>query len=117
MSKKRNLIFGLVGTSIIMALYELAAYIYDIQSDEYLLKTSSTIFLVLLIMWLVEDSKSYKNVYVPYDFGFLVFLYWLPYLPYYFFKTRGVVGLVYLVGLLFLLKFGLLLQWGYYYAS
>ena len=40
-----------------MALYEHAAYIYGIQSDEYLLEASTTIFLILLIIWLVEDAK------------------------------------------------------------
>ena len=67
-----------------MALYEHAAYIYGIQSDEYLLEASTTIFLILLIIWLVEDAKSYKKIYIPYDYGFLVFMYWLLYLPYYF---------------------------------
>ena len=60
---------------------------------------------------------SHTKKYIPYDYGFLVFMYWLPYLPYYFIKTRGVLGLMYLVGILLLLNFGLLLQWGYYFAA
>jgi uncharacterized membrane protein len=117
MSKRGSLTIGLVVISILMALYEFIAYIIEIYPNEYLLKISSTIFLFLLVMWVVEDGRSKTNIYKPYDFGFLILMFWLPYMPYYFLKTRGLIGLVYLVGLLFLLNMGLLLQWGHYYAT
>ncbi len=68
-------------------------------------------------MWIIEDAKSYKQIYKPYDYGFLILMYWIPYVPYYFIKTRGYIGIAYIIGLLILLNSGLLLQWGYYYAG
>jgi hypothetical protein len=117
MSKKVILTIGLFVISILMALYELIAYLLEIYTNEYLLKISSTVFLFMLVMWVVEDGRSRKNIYKPYEFGFLVLIFWLPYIPYYFVKTRGLIGVMYLLGLLLLLTMGLLLQWGYYYAT
>jgi hypothetical protein len=117
MSKKVILTIGLFVISILMALYELIAYLLEIYPNEYLLKISSTVFLFMLVMWVVEDGRSRKNIYKPYEFGFLVLIFWLPYIPYYFVKTRGLIGVMYLLGLLLLLNMGLLLQWGYYYAT
>jgi hypothetical protein len=67
------------------------------------------VFTLLLVFWIDRDRRRF-NVYHPFEFGFLVFLFWIPYLPYYLVRTRRVAGLLWLVGFIFLLCFGYLLE-------
>jgi len=66
---------------------------------------------VLLVLWVDTDSRDYPKIYRPYEYGYLVFLFWLPYLPYYLWRTRGWVGMLILGGFLVLLMLGYLVQW------
>ncbi len=55
---------------------------------------------LLLTMWVDADSKEQPSgIYRPYDFGFLVLLFLWLYLPYYFWRTRGAIGVAKLGGL------------------
>lgn len=74
-------------------------------------------FLILVIMWIDIDSMEQKSIYRPYEYGYLVFMYWIPYLPYYFIKTRGAKGVLLLLGLILLLNLGTIFQWMYYFVS
>lgn len=78
--------------------------------------TWSLVFLVLLVLWVDLDCRERKNIYRPYEFGFLVFLFWLPYLPYYLLRTRKVWGLLWLLGFALLFYCGYWLQWIVYLA-
>ncbi len=115
--KKRDLVVGLIATSVIMGLYELAAYINDVEAAEHLINVCSTFITLMLAMWVCEDSKTNDKVCRPYDYGLFVFIYWIPYVPYYFIKTRGLKGFLYLMVLVVLYDLGLLLQLGYYFSS
>lgn len=100
-----------------MAVYDLVLFINLLEPSKYLSYTWSFVFLILIVMWVDLDSKEQKNIYRPYEHGFLAFIFWMPYLPYYFIKTRKAKGLVLLFGLLLLFNLGYLMQWIYYLAS
>jgi hypothetical protein len=74
-------------------------------------------FLILLVLWVVEDSKSYPAIYKPFEYGFLVLMLWLPYLPYYFWRTRRFKGLLLLAGFTALYSLGFFAQLAVYAAS
>jgi hypothetical protein len=73
--------------------------------------TWSLVFLILLVLWVDLDCRERKNIYRPFEFGFLVFLFWLPYLPYYLLRTRRAWGLLWLIGFALLFYCGYWLQW------
>ncbi len=102
---------------MIVGVYEFAQYLNDAEASDSLLDLSSGIFLILLVLWINEDSKGYSKIYRPYEFGFLVYTYSLPYMLYYFIKTRGVAGMMVLASLLLLYNLGWVFQWAYYFAN
>lgn len=70
----------------------------DVVSDE----TQSLwgfIFLIITIIWAIADSKT-NDFEKPFDFGFLMYVFWPVALPYYLISTRGMEGVVFLFGLL-----------------
>lgn len=78
--------------------------------------TWSLVFVLLLITWVDLDSREQKRIYRPFEFGFLVFLFWVPYLPYYLLRTRRAPGLLWLLGLFLLFNAGYFFQWLVYLA-
>jgi hypothetical protein len=74
-------------------------------------------FVVLIAMWVEADSRSYPEVYRPYEFGFLAFLFWFAYLPYYLVRTRKATGLLWLLGLAALYQLGFILKLALYLGS
>ena len=76
----------------------------------------SLVFLLLLISWLELDSRGRKEIYRPFEFGFLLLFFWLPYLPYYLVRTRHAGGLLWLLGFVLLFYLGYALQWLIYVA-
>ncbi len=113
---KKTISITLIFASVSIAVYEFVLYLYGIFPSENVYKLWSSIFLILIVMWIDLDSKEQK-IYRPFEFGFLILIFWAPYLPYYFLKTRKLKGLVFLLGLLFLFNLGYLMQWLYYYSS
>ncbi|MBR0837075.1 hypothetical protein JQ612_28090 [Bradyrhizobium manausense] len=71
---------------------------------------SDTLFALLLIMWIVADQRDHPQVERPFDYGFLLAVFWLPYLPYYLWRTRRFAGLWMLAGFLVLFSLGFLIQ-------
>ena len=104
----------LIGFSLMFAAYEAALYWHNLIAPESLVLWGQLLFVVLLVMWVDADSKDQPNVYRPYEYGFLVFLFWVPYLPYYLWRTRGPSGLLVLCGLLSLFFLGYIAQWVIY---
>lgn len=102
---------------IINAAYQGVFSWYDQEPSAFLIDVSWYWSLIVLIMWMDADSKEHNHrVYRPYEFGFLVFMFWLPYLPYYFWRTRGAIGLAMLGGVASLLFSGYLAQMLIYFA-
>ena len=108
----------LVTLSLIMGGYEIFLYAKELEISQSLNLIWTAVFLILLALWVSEDSKSYPGIYRPFEFGYLVLLFYIPYVPYYLLKTRGVIkGLAYLIGFFVLLNIAWLLQWPIYWAS
>lgn len=116
MQTKTWLLVTLVVLSILAAAYEVVLYWFDVEPTESVLALWGFVFVLLLVLWMDADSKDYPEIYRPYEYGYLVLLFWIPYLPYYLWRTRGSMGLLMLVGLVALHFLGYLLQWVIYAA-
>jgi hypothetical protein len=69
------------------------------QLDVWTPQLGILLYLLLLLMWVYLDAKQRPEIFRPFDFGLILFLFWYLYLPYYFVKTRGASGLAMLLGL------------------
>jgi hypothetical protein len=98
----------LVVGSALVAAYEAFVYSRGLEPASPAAAAWPAVFMVLLVLWVVEDSKSYPAVYKPFEYGFLVLVLWLPYLPYYLWRTRGAFGLLLLAGFVVLYLLGFL---------
>lgn len=104
----------LVALSVLVGIYEGVLYWHGFEATEHLRFLWQFVFLVLLVLWVDNDSKDHPEIYRPYEFGYFVLHFWLPYLPYYFWRTRGALGLLALVGLLVLFYMGYLVRLAIY---
>ncbi|WP_063685114.1 hypothetical protein [Bradyrhizobium stylosanthis] len=71
---------------------------------------ADTLSVILLAMWIVADQRDHPQVQRSFDYGFLLTIFWPPYLPYYLWRTRRVAGLWMCAGFLCLLSLGFLVQ-------
>jgi hypothetical protein len=116
MKGKSFLLWALVVVSLSGALYEGVLYWHGAAPAGNLLSLWQLFFIVLLVLWVDADSKDHSEIYRPYEYGYLVFLFWLPYLPFYLWRTRRVFGLAMLGGFIGLFYLGYLGQWIIYAA-
>jgi len=65
---------------------------------------------ILLVMWIVADRKDYPQIGRSFDDGFLLMVFWLPYLPYYLWRTRRGAGLWMCAGFLGLFSLSFFVQ-------
>lgn len=98
----------LVACSVMVAVYQGFAYSYGVPPADVFAIWWPIVFVVLLVLWVEEDSKSYPQIYKPFEYGFLLFILWLPYLPYYLWRTRRAPGLLLLAGFVLLYMLGFL---------
>lgn len=104
--KKSFLLWTLVIVSLLGAIYEGVLYWYSAEPAENLLSLWQLFFIVLLVLWVDADSKNHPEIYRPYEYGYLVFIFWLPYLPFYLWRTRRAFGMVMFGGFLALFYLG-----------
>lgn len=107
----------LIVLSIAVALIQAAAYQAEFEVGAHALSLWDFVFPLILAWWVAIDSRGRQNVYRPFEFGWLVFYYLPVYLPYYLVRTRGVFGIVGLLGFISLYLLGFLLQLGLWLAS
>lgn len=107
----------LVVGSFLVAAVETLAYWRDIEPSSPLISAWPVVFLVLLVLWVVEDSKNHPTIERPFEFGFLVFIWAIPYLPYYLWRTRRLRGFLLLIGFVVLYLLGYLGQLAIYAAG
>ena len=103
-------LLAMVVGSLLVATVEVLAYWRDVELSSPVVDAWPVIFLVLLVLWVVEDSKAQPGIEKPFEFGFLVFIWAIPYLPYYLWRTRRLKGIWMLVGLVLLYFLGFLGQ-------
>jgi len=70
------------------------------------------LYFFLLVFWIDIDSRGRPEIIRPFEYSFLVYIFLLPYLPYYLWRTRGSLGLIMLIGFLVLPILGGLAQLG-----
>ncbi|MEH6542493.1 MAG: hypothetical protein V7721_01000 [Porticoccaceae bacterium] len=55
------------------------------------------LFVIVTIVWAMADSET-NEFDKPFDFGFLMYIFWPIALPYYLISTRGIEGIVLFFG-------------------
>jgi hypothetical protein len=108
---------GLIAGSMLVATYEALAYWRDADPTSSVAAVWPVVFLLLLVLWVVEDSRAYPSIQKPFEYGFLVFMLALPYLPYYLWRTRRFQGLLLLAAFVTLYFLGYLAQLAIYAAG
>ncbi len=74
----------------------------------------ATILMFIIGFVALECPEYKKKIYVVYEHGMLIWGIWPVYLPYYFFKTRGIPGLINIV-VIFSVVFLDYLSYGIFY--
>ena len=97
--------------SIAVAVYETVAFYFGHVVGHSFYLIWALVSTLLLLFWLLLDAQRRVEIYRPYEFGFLVLVFWFPYFPYYLVRTRRARGFLLLLGVLALPWLGYLLQW------
>ncbi|WP_146745349.1 hypothetical protein [Dyella jiangningensis] len=112
----RLVLAALVGLSIVVGCYQAVLFGLGYSVGAPFQAIYSLVFVLLLIVWIDLDCRGREDIYRPFEFDFLIFVFWLPYLPYYLLRTRRARGLLWLLGLFLLFHVGYFLQWLVYFA-
>lgn len=96
----------LIAGSLLVAAYRVLAYRHPPEELTMLARVWPTLFPMILVLWAAEDSQRYPTIYRPFDWKFFAFIFWIPYMPYYLWKTRGMRGVALAFGLFFLAVLG-----------
>jgi hypothetical protein len=65
---------GLVAGSVLVAAYEALAYWREVESTSAVAAAWPVVFLLILVLWIIEDSKAFPAIQKPFEYGFLVFM-------------------------------------------
>src|SRR3569623_1830907 len=104
--------------SVLVGVHDALFYWRDVELTSHISALWPTVFLLLLVMWVERDSRAHPQISRPsLDYGLLVYVFWIPYLPYYMWKTRGARGLALVAAFAILGLLGELLTWGIYVAG
>jgi hypothetical protein len=118
MSRKKWLIVSLISILTISAVLNVLFYLRSMPSAPAGATLAGTLSVFLLTLWIDADRTDHPQVERSFDYGFLVLMFWLPYLPYYLWRTRGAAGLFMFAGFIGLFSMGffiqLLIYWLYY---
>jgi len=106
----KHLLLAFVALSLLVGVADAYLYYRGAGSEIGMSLAWAVLLSTLVAMWIEADSRRYRAVYRPFEFGFLLFLVWPVYLPYYLLRTRRALGLLWLAGFLVLYSFGLLLS-------
>ncbi|MCC6609750.1 MAG: hypothetical protein IT515_08785 [Burkholderiales bacterium] len=106
MRAKIWLLAALVAVSAVGAGYEVVFHLHHAAPRDAALYLCNFVFVILLALWIDADSRMHPEIYRPYEFGYLLLFLWLPYLPYYLWRTRGARGMLLLAGFLALFFLG-----------
>ena len=94
----RAILCATIGLALLAACADAWLYHRDGIGAERLTLAWTLTFSLLVALWIEADSRRFTNVYRPYEYGFLVYLMWPVYLPYYLVRTRGARGIAWLTG-------------------
>ncbi len=97
--------------SLAVGIHQAALSCFGFELGEPMRYVWAAVSLLLIIFWVELDCREHKEIYRPFEFGFLLLLFWLPFLPYYLVRTRGAYGVLWLLGLVGLAYVGDALEW------
>lgn len=117
MNRNKWFTHTLLAVLLIPAILEGLFYLYGAETTPITASLADILFLILLVLLVDNDSKNYPQITRPFDYGFFLYIFWLPYLPYYLWRTRGPLGLLMFAGFIILLFLGWLIQLGIYMAN
>lgn len=100
---------GLIAGSILAAIGDAVAYARDFDYGK-LHAIWPTVFILLLALWVVEDAKTRSNIHKPLDLGLFVYMFSIPYVPYYLWRTRRYKGMALLAAFFILFFLGSIAQ-------
>jgi hypothetical protein len=115
MNSKTWLIIALICVLTISAVFDGLYYWRGDPSTPATSALATAVSAFLLALWVDADSKDHPQVSRPFDYGYLVLIFWLPYLPYYLWRTRRTAGLLMFAGFLCLFSMGFFVQLSLYY--
>src|SRR5262245_29408926 len=101
----------MAGLSLAAGIYEGVAYWHGVESSERLMDLNGVLCVLFLALWIDADSRTQPRIYRPFEYGWLVLFYWVLYASYYFWRTRGLKGLLMFAGVICLLLSGWITQW------
>ena len=110
MNRKKWLIVSLISISTVSALFDGLFYLRGLPATPASAALAGVLSPLLLALWVDVDSKDRRQVKRSFDYGFLVLIFLVPYLPYYLWRTRGAAGLLICAGFLGLFLMGFLVQ-------
>jgi len=116
MRKQSPYLVALFSLSVVATIYQAILFWHGADASENLLTALQFIFIVLIVLWVDADSKDFPNIYRPFEYGQLIFFFWLSYLPFYLWRTRRAFGLLLLLGFVLLFFLGYFAQWAIYLA-
>ena len=83
MNRKKWLIGALIGVWAVSVLIDGFYYRRGITSMPVTADLAGILSVFLLVLWIEADSKDHPQVERCFDYGSLLLVFWLPYLPYY----------------------------------
>ena len=107
---QRLYLWALAALTVMVGIYDVVTCWYDIEGSS-VYAASGFFFVVLLVLWVDADSRQQPGIYRPFEYGWLAFFYWIPYLPYYFWRTRGAKGVLLFSGIALVFFLGWMVQW------
>ena len=95
-------LIGMLSICLIGGALDILFYVFAIDAEPVTVSLSGVGWVICLVLWMDADAKNQPRVVRPFDHGFLLLLFWAPYLPYYLWRTRRVEGVIMLFGFLLL---------------
>ena len=112
MKRKTWWLVGYIAVCLVLAVYQVVLHLHHAQGSRDAELLATTVAALFLVLWIDADSRGRPEIYRPFEYGYLVLLLWLPYLPYYLWRTRKVRGLFEFAGLVLLFFAGDFVQFG-----
>lgn len=99
-----------IGLSGAVLALQFVAYRAGVPLEPQAFQFWSVLFSILSAMWVLADSYSFPRIYRPFEFGWLVLLAAPFYAIYYLVKTRGPLGILWVLGYLTLYVSGVVVE-------
>jgi len=94
---KNLYIYTLIFFASCMGVIEVLLNLQEKEVSDYTQSMWGLVFVILSILWAYYDADR-SDFEKPFDFGFLIYVFWPVAFPWYLVKTRGVEGLLLFFG-------------------